>query len=95
MIAALKRRGFITMLGGAAVVWPLAVRAQNANKPPTIDYLGGGSINQRAWADTFAQRLHELGWVEGRTVVIEYRWADERSERASEIAAEFVRFASQ
>jgi putative ABC transport system substrate-binding protein len=88
----LRRRDFVTLLGGAAAAWPLAARAQQAAKLPTIGYLGGGgSINQRAWVDAFVQRLRELGWIEGRTVVIEYRWAEGRSERAAETAAEFVR----
>ena len=88
MIGEMKRRKFITLLGGAAT-WPLAARAQQAAKLPTIGYLGGGrSTNERAWADTFVQRLRELGWINGRTVMIEYRWAEGRSERAAEIAAE-------
>jgi putative tryptophan/tyrosine transport system substrate-binding protein len=92
MSAEMKRRAFLTLLGGSAVSWPLAARAQQPAKLPTIGYLGGGgSINQRAWVDAFVQRLRELGWIEGRTVVIEYRWAEGRSERAAETAAEFVR----
>jgi putative ABC transport system substrate-binding protein len=85
-----KRRDFITLLGGAAATWSLAARAQQPGKVPTIGYLGG-SINQRAWVDTFVQRLRELGWIEGRTVAIEFRWGDGRSERSDEIAAEFAR----
>jgi putative tryptophan/tyrosine transport system substrate-binding protein len=86
----LKRREFITLLGGAAA-WPLAARAQQAAKLPTIGYLGGGGpITQRAWVDAFVQRLRELGWIEGRTVVIEYRWGEGRPERYAELAAEFV-----
>ena len=87
----MKRREFITLLGGAAVAWPRAARAQQSGKVPTIGYLGGGSINQRAWVDTFVQRLRELGWIEGRTVAIEFRWGEGRSERSAEIAAEFAR----
>jgi putative ABC transport system substrate-binding protein len=87
----MRRREFITLLGGAAAVWPFVAQAQQPAKLPTIGYLGGGSINQRAWVDTFVQRLRELGWIEGRTVAIEYRWAEGRSERAAEIAAEFAR----
>ena len=88
----MRRRKFITLLGGAAATWPLSARAQQPGKLPTIGYLGGGgSINQRAWVDAFVQRLRELGWIEGRTVAIEYRWAEGRSERAAEIAAEFDR----
>ena len=86
----MKRRDFITLLGGAAATWSLAARAQQPGKVPTIGYLGG-SINQRAWVDTFVQRLRELGWIEGRTVAIEFRWGDGRSERSDEIAAEFAR----
>jgi putative ABC transport system substrate-binding protein len=88
----LKRREFITLLGGAAAAWPLAARAQQSSKLPTIGYFGSGTASsQRPWSDAFAQRLRELGWLEGRTVTIEYRWAEGRTERAVEIAAEFVR----
>jgi ABC-type uncharacterized transport system substrate-binding protein len=89
----LHRRDFITLLGGVAATWPLAARAQQqAGNLPTIGYLGGGGpISQRAWVEAFVQRLRELGWVEGRTVAIEYRWGEGRAERYAEIAAEFVR----
>jgi putative ABC transport system substrate-binding protein len=88
----MKRREFITALGGAAV-WPVAARAQQpAGKPPTIGYLGGGGpTSQGAWVDAFVQRLRELGWIEGRSIAIEYRWGEGRAERYAEIAAEFVR----
>jgi putative ABC transport system substrate-binding protein len=88
----LKRRQFITLLGGAAATWPLAARAQQAGKPPTIGFLGVSTSaqGQRVIAP-FAQRLHELGWIEGRSMAIEYRWAEGRPERFDEIAAEFVR----
>jgi len=86
------RRKVIALLGSAAAAWPLAARAQPAGKPPTIGYLGGGTpTSQRAWVDAFVQRLRELGWIEGRTVAIEYRWGEGRAERYAEIAAEFVR----
>jgi len=90
-VSAMKRRDFITLLGCAAA-WPRAARAQRARKRPTIGYLGPTTptvATQRAAA--FVQRLHELGWVEGSTIAIEYRWAEGSSERAAEIAAEFVR----
>src|SRR5262245_55006934 len=88
----MRRRNLIALLGGAAITWSLAAQAQQAGKLPTIGYLGGGGpITQRAWVDAFAQRLRELGWIEGRTVAIEYRWAEGRPERYAEIAAEFVR----
>jgi putative tryptophan/tyrosine transport system substrate-binding protein len=88
----MNRREFITLLGGAAAAWPLAARAQQPGKLPTIGFLGvlPASI-QRTWTDAFVQRLRELGWIEGRTIAIEYRWAEGRSERFPEIAAEFNR----
>src|SRR3981189_3038605 len=86
------RRRFITLLGGAAAAWPLAARAQQVRKPATVGFLGHSRpFGESEWAPTFAQRLRELAWVDGRTVAIEYRWADGRSERFAEIAAEFVR----
>jgi putative ABC transport system substrate-binding protein len=87
----MKRREFITLLGGATVAWPLSARAQPA-KLPTIGFLGAGTSSAFSqWTAAFVQRLRELGWIEGRTVAIEYRWADGRAERFGEIAAEFVR----
>jgi ABC-type uncharacterized transport system substrate-binding protein len=88
----MKRREFITLIGGAAVAWPLAARAQQAGKLPTIGFLGSSTLSAMSqWTAAFVQRLRELGWIEGRTVSIEYRWAEGRSERLAEIAAEFVR----
>src|SRR5262245_1179705 len=87
----MKRREFITVLGGAAA-WPLAARAQETGKLPRIGFLGGSTpAAQLPWTTAFVQRLRELGWTEGRNVVIEYRWAEGLSERYTEIAAEFVR----
>src|SRR5215475_11399368 len=89
---AIGRRGLLAALGGAAAAWPLAARAQQAGKLPTIGFLGSSSASGWSpWTAAFGQRLNERGWVEGRTVGIEYRWADGRSERFAEIAAEFVR----
>jgi putative tryptophan/tyrosine transport system substrate-binding protein len=88
----MKRREFISLLGGAVAAWPLAARAQQAGKVPTVGYLGGATAtSQRAWVDAFREGLRELGWIEGRTVTIEYRWGEGRAERFAEIAAEFVR----
>jgi putative tryptophan/tyrosine transport system substrate-binding protein len=88
----MRRREFITLLCGAAAAWPLAARAQQAGKLPTIGFLGSSSAwDWSPWTAALVQRLQQLGWVEGRTVAIEYRWADGRSERFAEIAAEFVR----
>jgi putative ABC transport system substrate-binding protein len=87
----LKRRDFLTVLGGAAT-WPLAARAQNTGKVPTIGYLAALSeAADRPRRAAFAQRLAELGWVDGPGVRIEYRWADGLVVRAGEIAPEFVR----
>jgi putative tryptophan/tyrosine transport system substrate-binding protein len=86
-----KRREFITLFGGAAVAWPVAASAQQAGKLPIIGFLGAStSSNWSTWTGAFVQRLRELGWIEGRTVAIEYRWAEGRTERYAEIAAEFV-----
>jgi putative tryptophan/tyrosine transport system substrate-binding protein len=88
----MQRRKFITLLGGAAAAWPLAVRAQQAGKLPTIRFLGASTpAAQSQWTAAFVQRLRELGWIEGRTIATEYRWAEGRDERYAEIAAEFVR----
>jgi putative ABC transport system substrate-binding protein len=92
MIAKMNRRQFITLLGGAAVAWPLAARAQQPAKLPTIGYLGTASASAWApWTAAFVQRLHELGWTDGRTVAIQYRWAEGRAERSAELAAELAR----
>jgi hypothetical protein len=86
------RREFITLVGGAAAAWPLAARAQQTGKLPTIGFLGANNASfERASTDAFVQRLRELGWIEGHNLAIEYRWAEGRSERFAEIAAEFVR----
>ena len=86
----MKRREFILALGGAAAAWPLAARAQQT--PPMIGFLGPASASaMSAWTAAFVQRLRELGWIEGRTIRIEYRWGDGRTDHLPEIAAEFVR----
>jgi len=88
----MRRRAFIALLGGVAVAWPPAARAQRAANMPTIGYLGPTTHaveSQRVAA--FVQRLRELGWIENRTIAIEYRWAEGREERFAQIAAEFVR----
>jgi putative tryptophan/tyrosine transport system substrate-binding protein len=88
----MKRREFIAALGGVAASAPFAARAQQAGKIPTIGFLGAST--PAAWSArvaAFVGRLRELGWVEGRTVAIEYRWAEGRNDRYLEIAAEFAR----
>jgi len=86
----MKRRAFIAGLGAAA--WPLAARAQQPGRLPTVAVLGTDSLSTwERWIAAFEQRLQEIGWIKGRTVAIEYRWAGGRSDRTREIAAEFVR----
>lgn len=88
----MRRRDFITLVGSAAAGWPLAARAQRSTKLPTIGFLGAATpVAWMEWVAALVQRLHELNWIEGHTVAIEYRWAEGRSERYTEIANEFVR----
>ena len=88
----LRRRDLVTLLSGAAIGWPLAARAQQSARKPTIGFLRANvqSANDRLIAH-FVQRLGELGWIEGRTIGIEYRWSEGRRERLPDIVAEFVR----
>jgi len=88
----MKRREFITLVGGAALTWPLAARGQQPTKLRTIGFSGPSTRSAESeLVAAFTQRLHELGWIENRTVVIEYRWSEGRAERFVQIAAEFVR----
>ncbi|MEH2570590.1 ABC transporter substrate-binding protein [Bradyrhizobium sp. AZCC 2289] len=88
----MKRREFIGLLGGAAASWPLPARAQQPGKLPTIGFLGAATpAAWSAWTAGFVGRLGQLGWIENRTVAIEYRWAEGRTERYGEIASEFAR----
>jgi putative tryptophan/tyrosine transport system substrate-binding protein len=88
----LKRREFITLLGGAAAAWPLAARAQHGGKLTTIGLLGSGTAaSQSQWTAAFVQRMRELGWTEGRNLRLEYRWAEGLTERLPELADELVR----
>src|SRR5262245_33913332 len=88
----IRRREFVFTLGGAAAAWPLAVRAQQAAKLPIVGFLSPTTpATESQWYAAFVQRLRELGWIEGRTIAIEYRFAEGRTERFAEIAAEFVR----
>src|SRR5260370_32181709 len=84
----MKRRDFITLLGGGAA-WPLAARAQQ--RVPVIGFLG--TTSPPAWRQpiaAFERRLTELGWIEARTITIDYRWTEGRNEQALAIAEAFV-----
>jgi putative tryptophan/tyrosine transport system substrate-binding protein len=83
----MRWREFITLLGGVVAAWPFAAQAQQSGKLPTIGFLG--TAVPSAWGSgtaAFVQRLRELGWIEGRTVAIQYRGAEGRAERIVEIA---------
>jgi putative ABC transport system substrate-binding protein len=86
-----RRREFITLLGGAAAAWPIMARAQQVGKLPTVGFLGTDASLWSPFTAAFVTRLRELGWIDGRTIAIEYRWAEGRPERIAGIAAEFVR----
>ena len=88
----MKRREFITLLGGAAATWPVAAYPQQAGKLPTIGFLGTATApSWSTFVAAFDQRLREFGWIKGRNVEIDYRWGEGRRERFAEFAAEFVR----
>jgi len=88
----MRRRQFICIVGGAAGTWPLLARAQQPAKLPTIGFLGTStSAAWGPWIAAFMQRLRELGWIEGRTIAFEVRWAEGDTERFESIAAELVR----
>src|SRR5262245_51849848 len=90
MASYIGRRKFLAALGGAAAAWPLAARAQQGEKKYTVGILSAGGENT-ALSAAFADALRELGWVEGRNVVFEYRYAENRPERLPELAADLVR----
>src|SRR5215475_13985025 len=85
----MRRREFVGLIGGAAA-WPLAARAQQRPELPAIGMLFGGSTGSFA-STAFYQGLSQAGYVEGRNVAIEYRWANDQNERFPELAADLVR----
>jgi putative ABC transport system substrate-binding protein len=88
----MKRREFITLLGGAAAAWPIAARAQQPVKVPRIGFLGAASASSYAsQLEGFRLGLHDLGYVEGTNLLIEYRWAQGEYERLRELMDELVR----
>ena len=86
----MRRRDFFKAVVGSATTWPVAAYPQ-AEKLPRIGFMGANASVFSPWTAAFVGRLRELGWVEGRTIAIEYRWSEGRPERNAEIAAEFVR----
>ena len=85
----MRRRNFILLIGGAAATWRLPARAQQT-RLPIIGFVGADATSWSPWKTAFVQRLHELGWTEGRTIAIEYRWNEGQPERIAQIAAEFI-----
>jgi putative tryptophan/tyrosine transport system substrate-binding protein len=87
----MKRREFVAMIGGAAAAWPLGAHAQAPAKLPVIGFLGANTpAAQRASTAALVQRLREFGWIEGRNVQIEYRWAEGRFDRSPDLIAELL-----
>jgi putative ABC transport system substrate-binding protein len=87
----MRRRDFISLFGGVTA-WPLAARAQQQAKVPTIGFFSPNTASvARPWTDAFVQRLNQLGWLEGRSVAMEYRWGEGRTDRIAEYLADFMR----
>jgi ABC-type uncharacterized transport system substrate-binding protein len=88
----MRRREFMTLLGGAAAAWPVAARAQQVARLPTIGFFSPNTRSVASpWTAAFVERLREVGWIEGRTIAIEYRWGEGRGDRTAEVISEFVR----
>jgi len=86
----MRRREFITLFGGAAAAWPLAASAQQIKKVSRVGFLWDGPDVFPDALEAFRQGLRDLGYVEGQTIAIEYRWADGKPERMRELAEELV-----
>jgi putative ABC transport system substrate-binding protein len=87
----MKRREFIKVVCGLIGAWPIAAYAQKVSRPRRIGVLGSNATIWKPWAAAFVARLQELGWIDGDTAAIEYRWTERSSKRVSEIASEFLR----
>src|SRR5262245_25582521 len=87
----MRRRDFIALVGGVTTSCSFTAQAQQSAKRPIIGFLGADASGFAPWVAAFVAHLSELGWIEGRTIAIEYRWSGGRPERYAEIAAEFVR----
>src|SRR5262245_65010673 len=86
----MRRREFITLIGDAAAAWPLAARAQQPAKLPTIGYLGPATLDSQRLAN-YVKRLRDLGWIEGRTIAIAYRWSAGHNESLDQTEDVLVR----
>jgi putative ABC transport system substrate-binding protein len=92
MTFCIGRREFITLVGGSAVAWPFAARAQQSTKLSRVGFLGTSSPSlERHLVDAFRQKLRQLGHIEGETIAIEYRWAEGQDDRLPELATDLVR----
>ena len=87
----MRRRDFIKAVAGSAMTWPLAARAQQSAKMPTIGFLGASPWIESQRVAAFVQRLRELAWIDGQNLAIEYRWGEGRNEQYMEAAAGLVR----
>src|SRR5262245_1359106 len=90
-MSAMKRRPFITLIGGAAAAWPLAARAQQGERVRRIGFLGGGTTSLQPIYDGLLQGMQELGYRQGSDFAVEWRLAEGQYERFTEFAAELVR----
>jgi len=88
----MRRRDFIILVGGATVVWPLSAHGQKSGKVARVAVLSPffPSIGPSPFFDAFSQTMRELGWIEGKNIVIEYRWAEGHADRLPDLAAELA-----